>query len=306
MVSTAKRRRFQAPITSFFNRESSSSGIDSNPQQAQLHEERFSSPTLPPEIQSSLLTVGMRVRKSVPEGYKTHKILHSSPLHGQPGQLTELGVQDFNYAPHSIPSSTTHWAYAELAPFCGLHKIGGMAVQPMPAARFDPLRYASNGGMAEPAEDCLSWSIPSSQESMDSHAELTSSNKRAFIADEDEDEDDEDDPVNCCLSPPRLSYPFSHTRMPDLNTLLPSPAAQTSRNGSMATPRAFAVPRSRFCGSEDKKPAPDGQENLDLISKASNTPTGAPTAVVHEVDFEDADFLKARPDVDFDDSMDSC
>lgn len=295
MVSTPKRRRFQAPITSFFTRESSSSDTGSNPQQARAYPEALSSPPLPEEIQSSLLTVGMRIRKSVPEGYKTHKTLHSSRLYNH-------SRDSLNFTTQTASSSTTHGGYAELVPLCGLHKIGGMAVQPMPAASSGTYGYLGGERRAEQAEEPDPWSVPSSQQSADSFAPPAISNKRAFTS--DQDEDDDDDLGNDVLSQERSTYPFSHTRMPDLNTLFPSPTAQPFLNNSTGTPRAFAIPRSRFSSSKDKKPALEGQENLGQGSKALGMLAAVTNALDREIDFEDADFLAAKEDADVDNMMD--
>jgi hypothetical protein len=63
----------------------------------------------------------MRIRKAVPEGYKTHKTA-TSP--------TEARRPAVNPAAASLPSgggaSSTP---RELVPFCGLHRVGGLLVQ---------------------------------------------------------------------------------------------------------------------------------------------------------------------------------
>ncbi|PQE15034.1 ribonucleotide reductase inhibitor protein [Rutstroemia sp. NJR-2017a BVV2] len=83
-------------------------------------------PTLPHPIQSSLLSVGMRIRKSVPEGYKT----------GDPYSSFSLFSESNN--PNSTSTSTLTPKYKgtrpragmrELTPFCGLMKTGGLGVQ---------------------------------------------------------------------------------------------------------------------------------------------------------------------------------
>ncbi|KAK6603562.1 ribonucleotide reductase inhibitor [Botrytis cinerea] len=54
----------QSQITSYFTPGTTSLPAPPTPSQ-------YQPPTLPNQIQSSLLSVGMRIRKSVPEGYKT-------------------------------------------------------------------------------------------------------------------------------------------------------------------------------------------------------------------------------------------
>jgi Ribonucleotide reductase inhibitor len=291
MVSTIKRRRFQAPITSFFTSQLSSPEALLNAQQAQQQQEPLLSPALPDEIQSSLLTVGMRIRKSVPEGYKTQKSPHLGLIYDQSKYVVGSGGHDYDSTTNTSASSISRGGYAELAPFCGLHKIGGMAVQPMPAV---PSDFDPTGRNAEHVETLNPWSVPSSQESTYSDAPLPASNKRNFAFDrEEEDDDDVDDEVGNDLSQQPSSYPFSHTDMPSLNTFFPAPGRSEQR--------AFAIPRSRFPGSRDRRLVLEGQENLGLTSKSSGTLKSN-----HESDFEDADFLEAREDVDMDNVRRGC
>jgi hypothetical protein len=63
----------------------------------------------------------MRVRKSVPEGYKTHKTM---PTEAFPFPSTAPAVAE----PTLRPSYNTINS-RELAPFCGLHKVGGFSAQ---------------------------------------------------------------------------------------------------------------------------------------------------------------------------------
>ncbi|KAI7285272.1 hypothetical protein KC345_g1865 [Hortaea werneckii] len=96
------------------------------------------SPPVPEETQASLLSVGMRVRKSVPEGYKTHKTLGDGMGRVEGG----FGAGGFG---SKVPSSsapakvgrgrvggggigTATRGGRELMPFCGLHKVGGLGV----------------------------------------------------------------------------------------------------------------------------------------------------------------------------------
>ncbi|KAF2213133.1 hypothetical protein CERZMDRAFT_96801 [Cercospora zeae-maydis SCOH1-5] len=88
------------------------------------------SPPLDDATQSSLLSVGMRVRKSVPEGYKTHKTLGSS---GFPFPSSDPPPSHSSTLP-SRPGISTNSSSNELMPFCGLHKIGGHSSQPISSA----------------------------------------------------------------------------------------------------------------------------------------------------------------------------
>lgn len=79
------------------------------------------SPPLPPSVQANLLSVGMRVRKSVPEGYKTGTYsaftLFSDPTPVR--QVQEPRIKKPLLRPRA----------RELAPFCGIMKVGGLAQQ---------------------------------------------------------------------------------------------------------------------------------------------------------------------------------
>lgn len=97
-----------------------------------------SRPTLPADTQSNLLNVGMRVRKSVPEGYKT-------------GSYTAMGLfSDLDQTSKDIKNSSSQSSSTmsstvasrqpssynnsscqrELLPFCGINKVGGLSTQP--------------------------------------------------------------------------------------------------------------------------------------------------------------------------------
>jgi hypothetical protein len=181
-----------------------------------------------------------------------------------------------------------------------------MAVQPMPAVPHASHGYGSYWRTAEQVEETDPWSLPSSQETTKSNASLPLSNKRTLTFDEDEDEDEEEDFGDPFSLQQRNAYPFSHTRMPDLNSLLPSPTPNHLGSGKIATPRAFAIPRSRFPINKEKKPALEGQENLGLTPKALLVPSTVTTGNPQGVDFEDAEFLIARESTDTDDVMEGC
>ncbi|KAH8698880.1 ribonucleotide reductase inhibitor-domain-containing protein [Talaromyces proteolyticus] len=119
--STSKKRRFQPPITNFFVPASTDEtpGVSYNSYAAPTH---TPTPTLPNDILSSLLGVGARVRKSVPEGYKTEQ-----------KKMTQYTIPAPRREPteSSAPLQQTR-VYAGLEPFCGLHKVGNYAVQTFP------------------------------------------------------------------------------------------------------------------------------------------------------------------------------
>ncbi|KAF2828086.1 hypothetical protein CC86DRAFT_204071 [Ophiobolus disseminans] len=136
------KRPFQPAITSYFARyDDLDSDNDDDPRglsprtrpQPQLLAPRLA-PTVPGPVQADLLQVGMRVRKSVPEGYKTHSAKMSNlpsiqtTLSKPPtSTITAVGL-DVKAARDPVPDAFVH--QRELLPFCGLHKIGGFAEQP--------------------------------------------------------------------------------------------------------------------------------------------------------------------------------
>ncbi|KAF4630067.1 hypothetical protein G7Y89_g8071 [Cudoniella acicularis] len=86
---------------------------------------RESTPMLPPTVQSNLLSVGMRVRKSVPEGYKT-----GSP-HSGFALFSDSSAPGANSQPiaNEVKKVGTRPRARELTPFCGILKVGGMMQQ---------------------------------------------------------------------------------------------------------------------------------------------------------------------------------
>ncbi|KAJ5970144.1 uncharacterized protein N7479_000062 [Penicillium vulpinum] len=110
----SKRRRFQPPITTFFT---SASGPVSSDTPAVSHHHHYAAetfsahPIVPAKVQSSLMSVGMRVRKSVADGYRTHmsKPEEKAPLPTAIGQT-----------PRAQPYHGSR--YSELPPFSGARK----------------------------------------------------------------------------------------------------------------------------------------------------------------------------------------
>jgi len=152
----------QSTITSYFSPATNTPYVNLTP----------TFPTQPIQVQRDLLNVGMRVRKSVMEGYKTKKdpynelsIFHdaNSPTPSEadtPNQITN--------------TSATRQVFGlnirELAPFCGLNKVGGFSQQ-----------------FTSPIE-----SFPSMTSSQESNVSLESvgAGKRRFEDDEDEEDSD--------------------------------------------------------------------------------------------------------------------
>jgi hypothetical protein len=169
-----RKRQYQPSINSYFQRNGSKTaelGSSSNQISPMT-------PSLPAETQSSLLTVGMRVRKSVPEGYKTHKTM---PTEEFPFSSTAPAN-----AAAARPAYTTTNS-RELAPFCGLHKTGGLSSQgsfegpPSSAPPAFPSGRDSNSSM--PALSMSQSTLLSTQSSILSNAVSEPSNKRSYEED---------------------------------------------------------------------------------------------------------------------------
>ena len=142
----------QRQITSFFGAQSDMDVVTN---------EALPQPSLPSNIQSNLLSVGMRVRKSVPEGYKT------------------VGTSAFklwtdNTKPSEVKSNNSPRVVSrELLPFCGINKVGGFESQPeFPPSVFDDV----------PSEDAVP-ELTMSQKSVESNGP---SRKRVYDDDDDE------------------------------------------------------------------------------------------------------------------------
>ncbi|KAL9087410.1 MAG: hypothetical protein Q9165_006707 [Trypethelium subeluteriae] len=97
-------------------------------------------PVQPAQVQSSLLQVGLRVRKSVPEGYKTHKTL---------GGESALQLAPTSSAPAAMETDSSTERPRELEPFCGIHRIGGYGVQPSASLLSVPSLGASSQSSVE-------------------------------------------------------------------------------------------------------------------------------------------------------------
>lgn len=208
----------QRQITSFFN---TRSPADSPAP------ELVASPALPASVQSNLLSVGMRIRKSVPEGYKV-----SGP------SAFKLWTDNTPLPTPSRPApppSATYRAAAprELLPFCGINNIGGLGTQSEVREEDDDI----------PALDDIPG-LTLSQESTDSVDSNANTRKRFFI----DDGDDTVDPVEGCAGGDEDVSP---------RTLVPT---------GFGNARVMAIPRSRAAkraGISSMK-EPMDQENMDV------------------------------------------
>lgn len=125
-------------------------------------------PVLPNTVQSNLISVGMRVRKAVPEGYKTDG-------HSAFKLWTDNGVVTGKPTKTSASKAA---ASRELLPFCGINKVGGMDCQAPARRDFDDEDEENE----LPGLDEIPG-LTMSQESTDS----TSSRKRSLGEEDDDD-----------------------------------------------------------------------------------------------------------------------
>ncbi|KAL9115944.1 MAG: hypothetical protein Q9227_000312 [Pyrenula ochraceoflavens] len=300
----SKRRRFQAPITEYFPGALKDFSDDSAASPG--HNGVLPSTPTPPSLASTLLTVGMRIRKSVPEGYKT-KSTSLPPFVTPASSINSEDIDTMDKPP--FPTSST--SASSLLPFCGLHKTGNLAVQTFPrppsGGHSHPLAsHPTALSVSIDQPDSIS-SLPSSQES---NSTTTSSYntyrppKRSLPLELDEESFDSfhnrpfhdleisiEEPVSP-LSSPSSGYPYSHTRMPNLDAL------SSNSDKSM---RILAQPKSRMRRKTDggdqlddmAKEMASGQENMGLAGLSQATDRGGLMT-----DFEEAGFLRSRADVE--------
>lgn len=153
------------------------------------------------------MNMGMRIRKSVPEGYKTHKTLPAiSPTSSMPNPKRNPDQLQ------SAPFSTAPALYEkpnELAPMCGLHKIGGYSSQPtsslssMPSLTYSQPTISAHSSIPSTPNNTLKRSYDE---------EIEDDLDAIFSAEEQEKDVTEVAPIS-----PKTRYPFSHSSMPGLN-----------------------------------------------------------------------------------------
>ncbi|ETS84847.1 hypothetical protein PFICI_02872 [Pestalotiopsis fici W106-1] len=222
-------------------------------------------------VQANLLSVGMRVRKAVPEGYKTNGYSAFS-LWDENNNTTSRSNREM-----TAPTKTTYDATGrsrsgaasvattprELLPFCGIHKIGGMDTQKPNAADDYSFSLPSTEGPLGLLDPDSMDEVPGltlSQESVESNNSIEadtfgSRTRKRFFADEE-------------------SADF-----PDFGASSRSLAPVDPSNG-----RRLATPRKTRLSTKLDGPGPVGQENVMVLD-----------------DFEEASFLDPNVEVDMDD-----
>ena len=173
-------------------------------------------PVLSASIQTSLLNVGMRIRKSVPEGYRT-----------KPKPPTTSN----SYAPFRIDGSL-HRSYspAGLLPYCGILKTGNLEQGPTPLQDDVPRLDFSNDDDAFPSSQESILSDVSSGDRFASLPLLVNSNKRPY------DEKQELSPTH---PDPLRSHPFGNANATHVMALRPmlQPKTRKARPASLIVPK---------------------------------------------------------------------
>ncbi|KAI2605252.1 ribonucleotide reductase inhibitor-domain-containing protein [Hypoxylon fragiforme] len=278
----------QRQITSFFGNGASPPSPSINNQNTRTLVTSSLGPQLPASVQSNLLSVGMRVRKSVPEGYKTGNYSAFS--------LWDEGNSGVPTASTTIMGEGRSRANAistprELIPFCGIHRVGGLDTQSenlpslsIPSTTYQPV--LSVNGL--PLDDSMNDDVPgltSSQEtveSTDSAFSPAKTRKRSYTEDENETPD----------TPGRLSLNVNIWRDNFDGEISPrslAPVGWGPSNGRiMAVPRKTKFRQSKL-GAGFRAQIPD-QENVMVVDDA-------------EHDFEEAEFLVKAAELGYTDSQ---
>ncbi|KAI1183221.1 ribonucleotide reductase inhibitor-domain-containing protein [Nemania serpens] len=236
-------------------------------------------PNIPASVQANLLSVGMRIRKSVPEGYKTGGDYNAFALWDESDTTPATGIMGEGQRSRANAFSSPR----ELLPFCGIHKVGGLDTQPevwrplqqqqstrggmysgAAPTTTPPIHHPSFGVDEDASDDDEMPGLTSSQESVESNASSVTtippgtattitpsgarSRKRYFV------EDDEDG----------FAGQFTLWRHDYNNNNTLAPVAGRNDNG-----RAMAVPstrrlRTKFSGA-NMAMSSAGQENRMVV-----------------------------------------
>ncbi|KAK6956279.1 hypothetical protein Daesc_001554 [Daldinia eschscholtzii] len=275
----------QRQITSFFtSQHPDNSSINHTSSWAQNTSDRLASPPLPASVQANLLSVGMRVRKSVPEGYKT----------GSYVAFGLWGEQDNSHSNKSYGSSAATMGEGrsranaistprELLPFSGINKVGGLATQPEdthtfpPSMTFDEL-LSLNGQPIDESLDEIYGDVPgltSSQDSVESTGSSLSrmrTRKRSYTEDVDETPQ----------TPGHLNLHFNPHVWGDRFDGEVSPRSVAPAGWGATNGRVIAIPRK---GKFRRTKLAGAQDNVRVVGS------------VDGMDFEEADFLVGTPDL---------
>jgi hypothetical protein len=284
------KRPFQPSITSYFAHEPADHLRGQGPTarlRTQHHRTTQQGETLAPEVpghvQANLLSVGMRVRKSVPEGYKTHKMSALPSIQTTLSAPSTTITLDVKPPRDPVPDDFVH--QRELLPFCGLHKIGGLGFADQPTtnihlyAGVDATGHRPPNMFTLPAE---AFTQPfSSQGSTDSgySSETLRPNplnpsKRSWI-------DEDDRPLNT-----NFFFRIPAKGAVEVEEVPVSPLSETPEQGMnlLGGGRQYAQPKSRRPGirSSNTGGSFESEESMELDLENRHEGQG---------DFDEAGFL---------------
>jgi hypothetical protein len=274
---SSKKRRFQPPITTFFSTSShpssNASSLSHNHYSAPTHS---ATPVVESKVQASLLSVGMRVRKSVAEGYKTNHAKNMDEKHTVIISTNSIHEQSANTSIQ--PSTYSKTLRSELAPFSGMGR-SNQYTPSLPYPGTSTLHKQQEHMITTDEDDAFSLP-PSSQESVDSQSFSTpppmlkkrTHNDFNFEPYEDDEDIDLsfDEMDNKWQDPLRLNL-FHHSV---------SHAASTNMHGRTILSPRLNQQRRRFLGVKHSKPVGGNFMDVD--------------------DFEEPAFLRRREEVEMD------
>ncbi|EAQ89635.1 hypothetical protein CHGG_06254 [Chaetomium globosum CBS 148.51] len=249
----------QRSITSFFNKTTNTT-TSANAASKTTSEPPLNGPHIPGQVQTDLLNVGMRVRKAIPEGYKTGSAYSGFTLWAEDNAVRKPTPTEDTYAIKTTTNPTTApTSYLrELEPFCGINRVGGLAFQPShnngSSAMNDMDDMDAMPGLAS-SQDTISStpsSFPSSFPTTTTTTIITTptpTRKRIFTSDED-DAATTTTPNNSSTTtlpyrgPVRLSSDSPEAWLLELEEEI-SPRSAAPPPGLWESARVLAVPRSR-------------------------------------------------------------
>ncbi|KAI0101300.1 ribonucleotide reductase inhibitor-domain-containing protein [Daldinia grandis] len=226
--------------------------------------------SLPASVQANLLSVGMRVRKSVPEGYKTRSC-SAFALCDESNNVSAATMGEGRSRANAISTPR------ELLPFCGINQVGGLGTQPENTQSFSAVApyqpsLSLNGA---PLDEMMDDDVPgltSSQDSVESTSSSispTRTRKRSYTEDEDE----------APQTPGRLNLDFNLGVWSDRFDGEVSPRSVAPVGWGASNGRVMAMPRKTKLRGNKPSAHALGQEIIRVVGSADGT------------DFEEADFL---------------
>ncbi|KAK4935378.1 hypothetical protein LTR10_023556 [Elasticomyces elasticus] len=271
----SKRRRFTPqslpPIIPVSDNASIESHTFDSPLLLQLCEQAPSQG----EIEAGLLQVGMRVRKSVAEGYKI-----------QPKKFTPRPFFNYNrLSPETQAALSNGNAADEMSPF------SPSQVQPMSTATFCGISLSFLSEMEEPVSQQSLWSY-------------STSHKRGHEVESDSEESQDWQPQTPNLTADAgMSMPIEYFAMDMENMSDFSPMTQLGDRRQHANGRRMAMPKSRRHPEPQMLPTSAFNPFAEMAVQQPEGHFGHKRMMscgMEAMDFGDAPFLQRREDVEMD------